>query len=280
MFENICISKNNSSSPKKIFDFFSSEDVDQRIREYAPALFILTPDVLHNLNTMIHPSEFTKVGIKVSRVDQRAGEFVITFPRAYHGGFNQGFNCAEAVNFATSKWIPFGFESIGHYMNAKRNHVFSHEELLFKMGSNPSLLGLEEAKEIYFQLSIFIREQGSLESDLKKLGVKSRSRVIFEEIEDDDDRTCFSCARTMFFSMISCSCRSNQAPNMKQSCPDHFRTLCRCALAKRQFKYRYTLRELVDFDVKLFSRIIELAYKTTLPAIDTTQFVNVATTVD
>lgn len=43
--------------------------------------------------------------IQVVRTDQRAGEFVVTFPRAYHTGFNQGFNFAEAVNFSLADWV-------------------------------------------------------------------------------------------------------------------------------------------------------------------------------
>ena len=42
---------------------------------------------------------------QVVRTDQCAGEFVVTFPRAYHAGFNQGFNFAEAVNFSLADWV-------------------------------------------------------------------------------------------------------------------------------------------------------------------------------
>ena len=46
-------------------------------------------------------------GVPIFRTDQHAGEFVITLPRAYHTGFNQGFNFAEAVNFAPPDWVRY-----------------------------------------------------------------------------------------------------------------------------------------------------------------------------
>ena len=38
--------------------------------------------------------------IPVTHAVQEKGQFMITFPYAYHAGFNCGFNCAESVNFA------------------------------------------------------------------------------------------------------------------------------------------------------------------------------------
>ena len=39
---------------------------------------------------------------------QRPREFVIARAKAYHSGFNGGFNIAEAVNFAVPAWIEVG----------------------------------------------------------------------------------------------------------------------------------------------------------------------------
>lgn len=38
--------------------------------------------------------------VPVCRLQQLPGQFVVTFPKAYHAGFSYGFNCGEAVNFA------------------------------------------------------------------------------------------------------------------------------------------------------------------------------------
>ena len=77
-----------------------------------------------------------KTAIQVVRTDQQAGEFVVTFPRAYHAGFNQGYNFAEAVNFAPADWLKMGRECVAHYSMLHRFCVFSHDELVCKMAEN------------------------------------------------------------------------------------------------------------------------------------------------
>ncbi|DBA03507.1 TPA: hypothetical protein N0F65_011408 [Lagenidium giganteum] len=66
---------------------------------------------LRHKTCMISPARLKEYDVPFTRVLQEPGEFVITFPACYHGGFNLGFNIAEAVNFASLKWIPFGLEA-------------------------------------------------------------------------------------------------------------------------------------------------------------------------
>jgi hypothetical protein len=61
---------------------------------------------------LISPAVLLQHGIPFNREIQRAGEFMVTFSRSYHAGFNRGFNCAEAVNFGTPSWVPHGLEAI------------------------------------------------------------------------------------------------------------------------------------------------------------------------
>ena len=61
---------------------------------------------------------------------QHSGEFVLTFPRAYHSGFNCGFNCAEAVNVAPVDWLAHGQHAVELYSEQQRKTSISHDKLL------------------------------------------------------------------------------------------------------------------------------------------------------
>jgi len=60
------------------------------MRETVPELFEAQPDLLFQLVTLLSPGRLREAGVKVTKAHQRAGEFIITFPQAYHAGFNQG----------------------------------------------------------------------------------------------------------------------------------------------------------------------------------------------
>ena len=103
---------------------------EQTMKETLPDLFKSNPDLLFHLTTLLSPGALTEKGVSVYTLDQRPGEFVITFPRGYHAGFNHGFNFAEAVNFAPPDWLPFGHDCVERYHLYKKNPVFAHEEVV------------------------------------------------------------------------------------------------------------------------------------------------------
>jgi hypothetical protein len=80
--------------------------------------------------TQLSPSILKSEGVPVYRCVQNSGEFVLTFPRAYHSGFNCGFNCAEAVNVAPVDWLPHGQIAVELYREQGRKTSISHDKLL------------------------------------------------------------------------------------------------------------------------------------------------------
>lgn len=67
-----------------------AEKFEAAIKYEAPDLFEAQPDLLFQLVTLMNPQRVSEAGVRVYACNQRAGEFVITFPKAYHAGFNHG----------------------------------------------------------------------------------------------------------------------------------------------------------------------------------------------
>lgn len=66
------------------------------------------PQFLRHKSFLASPRTLANAGIILNRVVQLPGEFILTYPKGYHSGFNLGFNCAESINFATERWLPLG----------------------------------------------------------------------------------------------------------------------------------------------------------------------------
>jgi len=84
------------SENKKLEDFARSQYPDgfNRCKEF-----------IRHKTTMMDPYLLKRKipDLKIHKIVQNPGEFVVTFPAAYHSGFNWGLNIAEAVNFATPR---------------------------------------------------------------------------------------------------------------------------------------------------------------------------------
>ena len=134
-----------------------AEKAEEVMRESAKDLFSGQPDLLHHIVTTMNPNVLQAHGIPVYRTDQSAGEFIVTFPRAYHAGFNQGYNLAEAVNFAPPDWLEMGRKCIDHYSYMRRYDVFCHDELVCKMATQSEKLTLQVSPHFSYSIHIFLK---------------------------------------------------------------------------------------------------------------------------
>ncbi|XP_049499827.1 lysine-specific demethylase 5C isoform X5 [Panthera uncia] len=216
----------------------AAEHLEEVMKKLTPELFDSQPDLLHQLVTLMNPNTLMSHGVPVVRTNQCAGEFVITFPRAYHSGFNQGYNFAEAVNFCTADWLPAGRQCIEHYRRLRRYCVFSHEELICKMAACPEKLDLNLAAAVHKEMFIMVQEERRLRKALLEKGITEAEREAFELLPDDE-RQCIKCKTTCFLSALAC-----------YDCPDglvclsHINDLCKCSSSRQYLRYRYTLDEL------------------------------------
>ncbi|KAG8508753.1 Lysine-specific demethylase 5D, partial [Galemys pyrenaicus] len=223
----------------------AAEHLEEVMKKLTPELFDSQPDLLHQLVTLMNPNTLMSHGVPVVRTNQCAGEFVITFPRAYHSGFNQGYNFAEAVNFCTADWLPVGRQCIEHYRRLRRYCVFSHEELICKMAAFPEKLDLNLAIAVHKEMFFMVQEERRLRKALLEKGITEAEREAFELLPDDE-RQCMKCKTTCFLSALAC-----------YDCPDglvclsHINDLCKCSSSRQYLRYRYTLDELPTMLQKL-----------------------------
>ncbi|XP_068104060.1 lysine-specific demethylase 5C [Hyperolius riggenbachi] len=226
----------------------AAEQLEGVMKKLTPELFESQPDLLHQLVTLMNPNTLMAHGVPVVRTNQCAGEFVITFPRAYHSGFNQGYNFAEAVNFCTADWLPAGRKCIEHYRRLRRYCVFSHEELICKMAACPERLDLSLAAAVHKEMLLLVQEERRLRKALMERGITEAEREAFELLPDDE-RQCQKCKTTCFLSALACyDCPQGLV------CLYHIEDLCQCHPSRQYLRYRYTLDELPAMLHKLKAR--------------------------
>ncbi|OWM90566.1 lysine-specific demethylase REF6 isoform X2 [Punica granatum] len=94
---------------------------------------LVTFAILGEKTTVISPEVLVGVGVPCCRLVQNAGEFVVTFPRAYHSGFSHGFNCGEAANIATPEWLRVAKDAAVRRASINYPPMVSHFQLLYDL---------------------------------------------------------------------------------------------------------------------------------------------------
>ena len=248
-----------------------AEAFEEAMRQAVPELFEGQPDLLFQLATLMPPDQLRKAGVNVYVVDQRAEQFVITFPQAYHAGFNHGFNFNEAVNFAPTDWEPYGEASIERLQTFRKQPCFSHDELLTMTARLDASIGtakwlapaLERAcnRELA-EREMFIARHRSLAHHGCSLGAQKKSttsecqlRFVIEEADLlEDQHQCQYCKVCTYFTQFRCH------KSGKTLCLSHADTYdcCEDSVVERLLGLDHTLRyRISDEDLKTLTRKVQ-----------------------
>lgn len=230
--------------------------LEEAMRKHLPDLFEEQPDLLHKLVTQISPSILKTEGVPVYRCVQNRGEFVLTFPRAYHAGFNCGFNCAEAVNVAPVDWLPHGHNAVELYCKQARKTSISHDKILLGAAREAvraqwelNLLKKNTSDNLRWKdvcgkngiLAKSLKARIDLERARRQYMCDSSSQVVKMESNFDatSERECFVCLFDLHLSAAGCNCSPERF-----TCLSHAKQLCSCSGNAKIFLFRYDMNEL------------------------------------
>ncbi|KAL3360583.1 hypothetical protein AABB24_013819 [Solanum stoloniferum] len=219
-------------------------DFEKVVREHVYNNDILTTDgedgafdVLLQKTTFFPPNILSEHDVPVYKAVQKPGEFIVTFPRAYHAGFSHGFNCGEAVNFATGDWFPIGSIASRRYALLNRVPLLPNEELLCK---EAMLLHMDLELECPAYSSADLITHHTIKvSFINLMRFQHRARwcllrlKAFSGISSFSHGTilCSICKRDSYVAYLNCSCYSHAACLRHDPRSLHFpcgssRTLC------------------------------------------------------
>jgi hypothetical protein len=220
----------------------AADGLEKVFKSYLSMKMRDVPDLLHHITTMFSPRLLQNADVPVSNLIQYEGEFVVTFPRAFHGGFSYGPNMGEAVNFATHDWIAYGSDANERYRSFARPAVFSHDRLTFTMANHlVEQNAYSTCKLLLDELERVVEEELRLRKTLAESGVRDVSSYItlpknrLDQLDEnsanyDDKRLCHACKHVCFFSAVACECSQS-----KVSCLRHSHYMCRCPTDRKYF---------------------------------------------
>ncbi|KAF5792003.1 putative transcription factor & chromatin remodeling &Metalloenzymes JmjC family [Helianthus annuus] len=171
--------------------------------------------MLAEKTAMFSPKILLQNHVPVYKLVQLPGEFVGTFPRAYHAVFSHGFNCGEAVNFAARDWFPFGGSANERYAFLQKKPIIPYEEILCK---EAMLLSSKNPKKDYTcdpdaDFNRFVK--GPFASLIHKYDdaisyLKSLDRSLSILSNSKESVSCSICKRDCYVAHVNCNCRGHK----------------------------------------------------------------------
>uniref|UniRef100_T1GI84 JmjC domain-containing protein n=1 Tax=Megaselia scalaris TaxID=36166 RepID=T1GI84_MEGSC len=137
---------------------------------------------------MVPPYMLTERGVSLCRIEQKPGEFVVIFPRAYTSSIATGYVVSESVYFATSSWLDLAKDDFKDIHDSCEPAMFSLEQLLFALAGDQRI-----PTEIISQAAGVT----STEKIMTEKSQKSKSKQIVPE-----EYLCETCRANLYISMV------------------------------------------------------------------------------
>lgn len=189
----------------------------------------------------MNPLELLENKIPVFRTEQKAGEFILTFPRVYHCGFSHGYNVSEAVNVATPDWLAEGRAAVEGYSKEGwlKKTSFPYEWLIVEnlLKYDEFEFSKQSKEELLAEYKIILQS----ELNQRELILQCIPKISIKKIENAlnryDANICNLCKNFCFLSYLQCS-RCN-----KKACLPHIQ-VCNCHNPNIAMNIRFTEKEL------------------------------------
>ena len=191
------------------------------LNDMSPDLFIKQPDLLHQLVTLISPydSNFKKSGIPVYKAVQKPNEYIITFPKCYHAGFNTGYNFNEAVNFTIDFWLPYGFGAITDYKLTQKACVFDMFDLMInvldKYNKDTLLFNDAFVRQCYSSLIVFYNTELKRIRKIQAIVPRTTLLEVHTDPNDEDEEYDIFCSQCKTICSIAFVLRKNNSDSIR-----------------------------------------------------------------
>ncbi|KAF8388695.1 hypothetical protein HHK36_025375 [Tetracentron sinense] len=210
------------SAPKMWYGILGSDSLklDAAVKKYLPDLFEEQPDLIHKLVTQLSSTVLKSKGVPIYRCVQHPREFVLTFPRAYHSGFNCGFNPGYLLERnAVELYREQGRKtSISHdklLLGAARESVRAHWKLLLQRKNTLDNLRWKDVCGKDGILAKALKTRVELECMRREyLCTSSQSRKMDISYDAISERECSVCLYDLHMSAMCCQCPPERDCNL------------------------------------------------------------------
>ncbi|XP_066289047.1 protein Jumonji-like isoform X1 [Branchiostoma lanceolatum] len=189
--------------------------------KFRKAMHSLVPDLcseglcwLEKDAAMVPPSALLAEGVSLCRVEQKSGQFLVTFSGSYVANICCGYSVAEAVYFATLQWLPVGQVAMQTLRQQCKETLFSIEKLLVLLGmsevdrGNAKILSwvlpeITQVRDTELELRSRLRRVGLTAAGRYGWSEEGHSRRQGKKVPTDTlERQCEKCDYPCYLSMV------------------------------------------------------------------------------